>query len=226
MIHPEVLARWAAFSEPLEGRIPWLYLDVKGLPTVGVGCLLDNPTASQAIPWSSADGGPATALDIVKDWRRVLAIGQTVGSAPRHTASHYRAPDGLHLSDVVIDAMMHRRLQANARTLALRFPAFPSWPWQAQMGALSMAWAMGAGFPAKYPKWAWAAHRAHEIPAEWATCARECFMHGDGLDRRNDANRRLFEEATTELPTKCKTCLAFYGADYQGGCMCGAVRIT
>jgi GH24 family phage-related lysozyme (muramidase) len=198
-IHPEVLARWAAFSEPLEGRIPWLYLDVKGLATVGVGCLIDNPIVSQSLPWSRADGDLATAIEIVADWKRVLSIGQTTGTSPRRTANHYYSPHGLHLTDAAIDALMRKRLQANARVLALRFPAFPDWPWQAQMGALSLCWAVGTGttrpglLSPEWPKLQ-AALRARD----WATCARECgisTVRNAGVAARNEANRRLFEEA-------------------------------
>jgi hypothetical protein len=187
LIHPEVLARWAAFSEPLEGRVPWLYLDVKGLPTTAVGCLVPDLATMLSLPWMcrDADKGPASADRITREWYRVKSMRAGL------LANQYRGC--LYLSDDAIDDLMRRRLEQDARSLAVTFPAFPDWNPSAQQGSLSMAWAMGAGFPAKYPKWSAAAR-----DQDWATCARECGIQSadnPGVVARNDANRRLFEEA-------------------------------
>ena len=38
------------FSAPFEGRLHYMYLDVKGLVTTGVGNLIDSVGAAQALP--------------------------------------------------------------------------------------------------------------------------------------------------------------------------------
>ena len=43
MIRQSVIDRWHEFSEPLEGRVNSMYLDVKGLVTTCVGNLIDTP---------------------------------------------------------------------------------------------------------------------------------------------------------------------------------------
>jgi hypothetical protein len=189
LIHPEVLARWAAFSEPLEGRKPFAYLDTHEPPivTVGVGCAIFTREDFRLLPWVRPDNVYATVPEIDREWERVTSMPGGM------VAEHYESPHGLHLTDASVDALMRKRLDAAARALSARFPAFSDWPWQAQMGALSLAWAMGAGFPAKYPKWSAAAR-----DQDWATCARECGIQSadnPGVVARNDANRRLFEEA-------------------------------
>lgn len=40
-MHPSVRHYFVKFNEPIEARIPYMYLDIKGLVTVGVGNLID-----------------------------------------------------------------------------------------------------------------------------------------------------------------------------------------
>lgn len=48
-----------------EGKVPWMYLDSKGLVTVGVGFYLKDVTQAQALPFiNMSTGNPATADEI------------------------------------------------------------------------------------------------------------------------------------------------------------------
>src|SRR5207244_2818316 len=54
-----------AFSRPLEGRVPWMYLDIKGLVKTGVGNLIDPVGLALKLPFvHKADGSPASEVEI------------------------------------------------------------------------------------------------------------------------------------------------------------------
>lgn len=213
MIHPGVLRVWHAYSEPCEGRLYCLYLDVRGLVTTGVGNLVDftggastpaemaarvahSISVTQALPWRVGAGGPlATPEQVALEWRRVKALQAAWGP------QYYRDRTSLRLDDSAVDALVERTVQANARDLQLRhFPDWPTWPADAQLGALSLAWAVGTWLE-KWPKF-----RAHCKARNWLGAAAESVLR-DGLDtpdpsddnpgvqRRNDQQAVAFLNA-------------------------------
>jgi hypothetical protein len=59
-----VLDIWNDFNRPLEGRVPFMYLDVKGLVTTGLGNLIDSTGDAEQLAWQHADGTPASTDEI------------------------------------------------------------------------------------------------------------------------------------------------------------------
>jgi GH24 family phage-related lysozyme (muramidase) len=184
---PEVRAGFPAFTARFEGRIAWMYCDIKGLVTTGVGNLIDPIGLAIGLPWLRPDGSRASEDEIRAEWARVKAMGGGL------VASRYRSDTGLHLDDDAIDALVLSHLDGDAQVLAVTFPDFPTFPGQAQTAILSMSWAMGAGFPARWPLFS-AAVRARD----WARCAATCAINAKGnpgVAPRNDADRQLFLQA-------------------------------
>lgn len=186
-IRPAVEAAWIDFNADLEGRaIPWMYLDVKGLVTCGMGNLIDPVAAAVRLPWRMPDGSLATQAQIAADW-------QALKSQPALAKMHYKyaAPvTKVRLRPEDIDALIFSRLRANAADLTRTFPTFPSWPADAQLATLSMAWAMGSGFPRKWPSWS-----AHARLGRWAECAANCNINATGnpgVIPRNQLNAAHF----------------------------------
>ncbi len=75
-MYPSVQSYFRIFSAPLEGCVPYMYLDVLGLVTVGVGNLVDPITLAQALPLRfknrpgiAAPGSPATPDQIAAEWQ-------------------------------------------------------------------------------------------------------------------------------------------------------------
>ena len=73
---PAVQSGFPAFSAKFEGRVSYMYLDVKGLVTVGVGNLVDPVSVAQALPFRfknkpgiGAPGSPATPDQIAAEWQ-------------------------------------------------------------------------------------------------------------------------------------------------------------
>ena len=181
IVDPRVRASWAAYSTPLEGCVPHLYLDNTGLVTVAIGALVNSPSAAASLTgWDNPDG-------VVADWARVNAM------PPGLVASRYAAPGCPRLTPEGIAAVTALRLDQAADQLARSFPDFFGWPAEAQAAALSLAWACGAGWPASWP------HLAASCRAgDWQAAAGNCEIRSagnPGVVPRNLCQRALFELA-------------------------------
>lgn len=193
MTHQSVLDAWRAWNEPLEGCVSWMYLDTHRPPlvTTGMGNLIDPVELALALPWCDASGAPASPDDVGAEWRHVKSMpwlsNASAAAAERATT--------LRLTDEAIDGLISDRLAANTAILVERFPDFDLWPADAQLGLLSMAWAMGPGFPVKFPKFSAACDAQ-----DFVTAAAECQMGGSPPpDRRNRANEHAFGLAAEVL---------------------------
>ena len=210
-----VRAIWLPFNVPLEGRVPWMYLDVRGRVSTAVGVTLDDtarefpePTAteragslaaSRRLPWRhgtrgrfAADPAVDAAWDIVKG-RRDLARGG---------CRRFERLTDLRLTAAAIDRVVFERLdrfEALLRgrmtrdfdgSVTLPYARFDSWPADAQLGALSMCWIAGPAFD--FPRFAEAARER-----DWLRCAAECRINPEvgTVTRRNDRDQELFRNA-------------------------------
>lgn len=186
-MRPSVRAAFVGFSSPLEGVVPWLYLDVKGLVTVAIGCLVDPVEYAVALPFRHIDGREATEQEVREAW-------QAVKSRPELAQQGYRVAaryTSVRLSDEGIEQAVMRKLDAFDRAMAKRFAGWADLPADAQLGVLSLCWACGPAFYA--PKFE-DALRARDF----LTCAVECRLREEGnpgLAPRNRANRTLFRNA-------------------------------
>jgi len=199
---PVVQSGFPAFSARFEGRVAYMYLDILGLVTVGVGNLVDPVGAAQALPFRfrnkpgiTAPGSPATPDQIAQEW-------QTLKNNSSLATKGYTACEPLtqlELSDDAIDSLILARLTQNESFLKRQpwFLGFDTWPADAQLGLLSMAWAMGPGGPGGFPNF-----RAACQKLDFNTAAAECKMSeagNPGLIPRNLANFTLFSNAAIVL---------------------------
>ena len=61
-MHPAILAAWQTFNTPIEGMVPFMYLDTKGLVTIGMGNLIDPISVAVTLPFKKrGKTGPANA---------------------------------------------------------------------------------------------------------------------------------------------------------------------
>lgn len=137
---------FVAFSGPLEGVVPWMYADVRGLVTCAIGILIDPMSYALALPWVRRDGSPATPGEIVQDWHRIK------GDASMARLGHRAAErvTALRLTTEGVERVVLAKLDEVDAQLAQRWQEYPTWCADAQLAVLSMAWAMGVGFA--YPK--------------------------------------------------------------------------
>ena len=199
---PSVQSGFRKFSEKFEGSIPHMYLDVKGLLTVGVGNLIEPVEEAEKLPFRfkskpgvAAPGAPATPEQIKAEWQRLKANA----SSTHLVARAFEPITDLELSDEAIDALILDKLSSHQAFIKRQPWAadFENWPADAQLGLLSMAWAMGPAGPGQFAHFRAACQRH-----DFATAAKECKMDETGnpcLAPRNQANFTLFSNAAIVL---------------------------
>ncbi|MGC0334198.1 GH24 family phage-related lysozyme (muramidase) [Streptomyces sp. SAI-170] len=202
-MHQSVRDYWITFNDPLEGRVNFMYLDVKGYVSTGIGNKIDETARDNSAPtdqeraaslaaagrlrWLVNDAETeATSDDIAAEWdtvksRMELAPSGHLGFAPPLTR--------LHVNDEDIDRHVFVKLDEMESVLTSReaFVDFASWPASAQLATLSMCWAMGPKF--RFPKF-----QGHVAAREWTGAADECHFTPDvGTIRiRNKLDRAHF----------------------------------
>lgn len=206
ILSPEVTARWISHTERYEGHIPWMYLDIRGLVTIGAGALVDPVDLAVGLPLRHRSTGTlATPEAIRREWYALKGQPGLAHAGARAAG----ALATLALSDADLDALTWRRLDSTVAALVGRWPELPSWPWQAQLAVCSWAWAVGAMAPAEeWPKFT-AALQAQD----WATAAQECRIREEGnpgVAPRNRENKRLFEEAAADIGDSPSARLAMF----------------
>ncbi|MER6185215.1 peptidoglycan-binding domain-containing protein [Streptomyces sp. NPDC001652] len=197
-MHPSVDAAFLPFSEPLEGRLNFMYLDVKSLVSTGVGNLLDaddpDDFGSNPVPladiftlgWFDKDSfAQAANAEISAEYTTVKFSGTAFSSIPQK-----KAITRLRISNQAIDNLCKSKLASFEASLKTRVPfaGLNNWPADGQLGLFSMAWAMGPFF--SFPKF----QNAAKV-GDWLTMARECRMTeagNPGVIPRNVRNALLF----------------------------------
>jgi hypothetical protein len=198
-MHPSVKAAFLPkFTIPLEGKASWMYLDQKGLVTTGIGNLIDPYELGGSLPWRHKQGGPLASQDEVgAAWHAVKSASDKADLGGGNI--FWQNLNDLRLNDDDIAALSSGKLDSNEKILKDSFPAWESWPADAQMATLSMAWAMGPSFAHGYPSFTAA---VNAMPPDFTTAAKQSFMHGVGIEKRNAANQQLFLNAANVLKNK------------------------
>jgi GH24 family phage-related lysozyme (muramidase) len=171
-----------------EGAVNFMYLDVVGLVTIGVGFLLPNAAATLALELVRRDSGAAATDDEKRaDWETVH------GCAKAQLAERYRAFTSLDLPDAAIDRELNLRIADFVRNLQSRFPQFQDFPSPAQTGLVDMVFSLGpAGLFRGFPKFCEAVDRR-----DWQACAQEG-VRGNVSASRNADLQGLFQAAVTQ----------------------------
>lgn len=192
-----VIDKWHEYSTPLEGRVPSMYLDILGLVTCGVGNLIDPMSAALELPWKRDSDGQRAAPDEV---RAAWTLLKSRPDYARRSTAAARALTKLHLDDADIDALVSRKLSDNQAYIRQHhFPMFEDFPADAQLGILSMAWAVGPGFPTKFPSFT-----RSVLAGDWLGARDNCTIReagNPGVVPRNRANRVCFTNA--EIVARC-----------------------
>jgi len=192
-MHQSVKDAFIPFNEPLEDRVPFMYMDILGLVSTGIGNKLEEnghllPEAF-TLGWSDKiTHVPASNAEIEQEYQTVKNSGTAMG-----THAQKEAVTRLRITNSAIDTLVMTKL-AQMETLLRARPPFAGldlWPAPGQLGLFSMAWAMGPAF--NFPSFQAAAQSE-----DWLTMARESHMDDSanpGLVPRNVRNGLLFSIA-------------------------------
>jgi GH24 family phage-related lysozyme (muramidase) len=174
-----------------EGNVPHMYLDSRGLVTVGAGFLIRTAQDAALFTfWKNQLGvsqaQKATSDEIAKEWAAVKAKPYP------HLADYYRVCTTMAMSQPDIDAQLTKnisRFEAQARQL---FPEWDSFPSAAQLALLDMIYNLGSltAFPALV---------GSATKKDWASCANQCHRVGPS-QQRNDDTKNRFLAASKEQP--------------------------
>ena len=191
-----VLQSFTDFTTKFEGYTPFMYTDVKGLVTTGIGNLIDNGSSAPAmgLGWKKPDGTLASESEIDQAWHTVKGAWPGVQSAASAKLTNLR------LDKEDIEKLVALKLKQNHEILRSKYPGYVKWPADAQMGLHSMAWAMGPAF--NFPAFTSAVNKP--VP-DFAAAGVQAHMNeagNPGLVPRNQANKVLFANAAQVLAKK------------------------
>ncbi len=133
---------------PFEGNISYMYVDTKGFVTVGVGNMLPNARAAQALAFvNRATRNAATDREIATDFQKVAAQPKA------RPARWYRQFTTLDLPDVEINRLFQQRIEEFRGQLRRAYSKYDTYPDGAQLAMLDMAFNLGVGaLKNKWPK--------------------------------------------------------------------------
>lgn len=189
-MHASVYPAFHLISPRLEGHVDCMYADIKGLITCAVGNLIDPIQMAVDLPWTLEDGSPADKAQVRADWH---LLKDNAGHYAKLHWKHARAATKVRLTEKAINDLVDRRMNANEAIIRKTFPAWESFPADAQLAMLSISWAVGAAFHIKF------VNLANAIRAQsWAVavgCAKIREDNNPGVVPRNKINYLCFANA-------------------------------
>jgi hypothetical protein len=192
-MHQSVKNALHDFLKAYEGKVNFMYLDVKGLVTVGIGHLIEPVSMAHKLEFRTKGGGaPVSAGEVTTEWQTVKSRTDLISKG----GAAFGAITRLELSDNGIKTMVTSSANAienyiKTNASAKKFYAnFDNWPADAQLGFMGVAW---GGIP--LPQFNW-----HKFPEacrveDWKKAAAECTITSPIAAGRNEAHKMMFLNA-------------------------------
>jgi len=192
-MHQSVQNALHDFLKQYEGKVNFMYLDVKGLVTVGIGHLIDPVHMALKLEFRTKGGNsPVSGGEVQAEWQTVKSrtdLMQKGGAA-------FGAITRLELSDNGIKAMVKSSAAAIENYIKTNpsaqkyYSNFDNWPADAQLAFMGVAW---GGIP--IPQFGW-----HKFPEacrveDWDKAAAECKITSPIAAGRNEAHKTMFLNA-------------------------------
>lgn len=191
-MHYSVISALPLFLKQYEGKVNFMYLDVKGLVTVGIGHLIEPVDMALKLEFGYKSGGKASPSEVSAEWQTVKNSKHLIGKG----GEAFGAITKLQLTDNGIKTMVtedakgienYIKTNASARTF---YGDFDNWPADAQLGFMGVAW---GGIP--LPQFGW-----HKFPEackkqDWEAAAKECKISSPIAAGRNEAHKLMFLNA-------------------------------
>ena len=179
-----------------EGIANFMYLDVAGLVTTGIGAKIDPFEDWSWIQWVHKDGSPASASEAKAEWTKVKSMREL---AQQRNGLLFEPYTNLRLSPESFRKLNSLKLKQNEDYILQHagYTNYANWPAEAQLAVHSIAWACGPGFfhiPTVPGGKAWVNLHKSLLKEDWNEAAKN--SSGSGLvPLRNAFNRNLFETA-------------------------------
>jgi hypothetical protein len=141
-LFPSVAEAFPRVTRPLEGCVLWPYLDVFGIPTEGYGCASESLADFESIGWTDTAGKSVTPAFVAQQYAALKA---------QPKALHFKLYEhatSLRLTQAAADALLDVRAEQFASYMAAHyFGDWDTWPADAQLAWMLLAWACGPGCP-------------------------------------------------------------------------------
>jgi GH24 family phage-related lysozyme (muramidase) len=180
-----------------EGCVPWMYRDTVGKVTVGVGLMLPDARAAEALPFVLG-ARAATPEEIAAEYARVDAM--TLGRA----SAFYKIPVSLEVTQQTIDAKLKSVLEGFEADLRTQFPRYDALPDGVKMALLDMIYNLGPeglfkGFP----------HLVAAVEAgAWAQAAEHCMRRGPSAARNAWTRQQFLSAVVSTIKAETENWLA------------------
>lgn len=201
-MYAAVRAAFFPANAAIEGVVRAPYLDVDGNVTAAMGVLEDDgsgvaPASMLALPWyHDATGARATAAEIAAGWNAVKARQDLKGIGGAQP--EWLGVTDLRLSDDAIAQATATWLATREPVLRRYFPTYDAIQADAQFAILNMAYAMGAAFATKFPKFT-----AYINGGDYLGAASESAISTSGqtgaIAKRNALNLQLLKNAAAAV---------------------------
>ena len=182
-----------AMLKEFEGSVPYMYLDTRGLVTVGVGHMIPSAADAKKLKFFHRKGRKhATPDEIATEYDRVDAMDQG------HAASFYGPSAQLEMHQHEITSLLMHQIRGFETKLKANFPQFDTYPEDAQLGLLDMAYNLGTSkLISSFPTFCKAVKAR-----DWKTAAAECHRNGPSDERNNKVKQLFLNSAKLDQPHK------------------------
>ena len=176
-----------AMLKKYEGCIAYMYLDTRGLVTVGVGfCLQSAEDAASYVFHLNQDLQKATPEQIKAEWTHLKSL------EANHLERFYQPFTTMQMMPDDIDATLTQKALTYERVARQTFAAWDEFPVLAQLALLDMIYNLGSLM--HYPRLV-----RYATNRDWAGCAQQCRRSGPGDVRNNETRDRFLAAAKEEL---------------------------
>ena len=190
-MHKSVRQKLPEFLKRYEGKYNHMYLDKKGLVTIGIGFLIDPVDEALKLQYRTKGGGTVGNAEVKAEWEKVKERKDLINKGGPAFASITT----LELSDQGIRTLFIKKSEAAAKwyvnnAVAKKYYGeFNSWPADAQMALLGIAWGI-----APIPQFGWRALPEACKREDWMKAAEECRIK-DAPVGRNRGHKLMFQNA-------------------------------
>jgi len=206
-----VLGYFPTFTQQFEGKVPNMYLDDAQPPgpyvTTWVGNLIDPISTAMDLPWvHKSDNTPASQAEIAAEWNLVKSRKDL---APKGGGA-FAGITNLKLLDKDGTNLLLGKVLANEHILISRYPNLADWPADAQLGLLSMSWALGPAF--NFPLF-----KSFTDKLDFGHADLQSEYKGVGSAPRIAADHKLFQNAAYVLANNLDRNTVWYPGSPAGG---------
>ena len=205
-------SKTAPYIKKHEGSYSHMYLDHKGLVTVGVGYYLPTASTASTLPFREKKTKKAAKkAEIEAEWKKLKQM-----NLKNYKATYFAAKTNIELTEpqiasLFLNSTLERRISLTSLKTAfnnfkpvkkgsVKYEKFEKLPEPAQIALWDMAFCLGIGGLKRFVNLLTACKHG-----DWKTAAIRCKIANTKSQRRNNDNKTMFLKAAQKDSLKSKT---------------------